>query len=66
MISRVTRVAELMGKNSRSNDCAQNTHDTIEADRNAVPSTSMSGGQDFGSVGVKRSVIDILQYDVSV
>ena len=34
----------------RSNDCAEDTHDPIEADSNAVTSTTVCAGENFRSV----------------
>lgn len=55
----------LPGLDSRSDDSTQNAHYTVESNGNAVSGTTVSGGQDFGSVGVERSVVDVLLWKVS-
>ena len=47
--------------NLRGNDSADNTHDTINTDGNAVSRAAMGRRQHFGSVGVEAAVVDVLR-----
>ena len=49
----------------RCYNSADDTHDTVEADGDAVAGAAMSCGQDFWSVGVEAAVVDVLNGGVS-
>jgi hypothetical protein len=49
----------------RSDDGAHDTHDTVQADGDAIAGAAMGGRQDFGGVGVEAAVVDVLLWDVS-
>lgn len=51
-ISRRRRRIRTGRESLRSNDGAHDTHDAVDADSDAVAGTTVSRGQDFGSVGV--------------
>lgn len=41
------------------------SHDTVEADGDAISGAAMGCGHDFGGVGVEATVVDVLRRDVS-
>lgn len=42
------------------NASADNTHDSIQANRNTVAGTTVGGREDFGRIGVECAIVDIL------
>jgi hypothetical protein len=43
----------------RRNDCAQNAHDAVASNGDAVTSAAVRAGQDFGRVRIQRTVVDV-------
>jgi hypothetical protein len=49
----------------RSNDGAHDTHDAVQTDGDTISGSTMSSGQDLGSIGVEATVVDVLQANES-
>lgn len=49
----------------RCNDRAQNTHDAVEPDRDAVAGAAVGRWHDLGGVGVECAVVDVLSESAS-
>lgn len=60
-LRRSARLCGGRGDDSRGDDGADDSHDAVEADGDAVAGAAMGCWQDFRGVGVEAAVVDVLR-----